>query len=353
MCYLKLFVCSLLFFTITAAPIAQNITIFQRYQQTLINPKILPFLSECLPKATGKASEIFCNSYFDMLQHFNQDPTAQEILETQSFYTRDEIVKGFCADFNKIVPKTSNVTINQKYVEQFYEFIVNQDNCKTFCKEFDDDLKSTIKQKCVLLSYGYNVIRNSAETKLLLDDKSDKGKVMTNPSNVSTNEDKVQNTDTNSIVQQEISPNNEPNKLHEEIKDELAKFLIPIPKVIDLQSKKESIQIPINKVTVEPQIVLSSEDKKPIDTIISSSEKTEKKISVEPSTDDLESIGNQPANDSKLPEQNLIDPNEIEPKDDKMDEPIATEENPALNLDEAGSNNAFDNGLEGVENIGK
>lgn len=354
MSYLKLCVCSLLFFTITAAPIEQNITIFQRYKQTLMNPKILPVLLECFPKPTGKASEIFCNSYFDILHNLNQDPTVQEILETLNFYARDEVVKGFCADFNKIVPKTSNVTTYQNYVEQFYEFIVNQDNCKTFCIKSDSDLKNSINQKCVLLSYGYNVIRNSAEKKHLLDDKSDKTKVMTNSLNVPTNAANVEKPDTNSVVQPEISPKqlDEINKeTNSKIKDEQSKFLIPIPKVSDVQPK-ESIQVAINKVTVEPQIILSAEDKKPINTVFSSSEKTEKKIIFEPPTDQLESVVN-PGNDSKLPEHTVIDPNETEEKEVKLDEPVATEENQALNLDEAGNNNAFENGLDVAESIGK
>lgn len=331
MCYLKLFVFSLLFLSITAAAIQQNLNIFQRYHQTLNNSKILPFISECIGKPT-KASEMYCSAYFDMLNNLNTDPTVEEILETLNLYTNDVIVEGFCVEFKELVPKTSNNTIYQKFVEQFYRFIVEQDNCKSFCIEIDSDLKNIIKPKCIMLSYGYKVIRNSALTKPL----DDKTVMITNPSNVSTNVVNTPKPDTNSIVQPEANPIVEiANKIKED--EQVKNIIVHNPKEIEEHSK-ELIQTPIKKVTDATQVVLGSEDVKPINTVLSSSEKTEKKDLVEPPTEDLDSILNQ-GNDSKFPEQ--IDPNEMDDKNLKPFDETVTDEN-IVNLDENVNNNPFD-----------
>lgn len=342
MCYIKLFVCSLLLVTISAAPIEQNNLAFQRYAQTLNNPKLIPFLSECLPKPINRKDEIFCNAYFDMLLHLNEDPTAQNIVEIQSSSGRDEIVKNFCSHFIENVPKTSNVTMFTSDVEQFYKIIVTDENCKTFCLELDSDLKKTVKQKCVLLSWGYDSI---ARTSVIADATKDK----TVSSNLEDTAD--HQLDPNSVVASVIAPN--PIKFVEQTKintgiqtkdEEQPKTFVPVN---EIPLKENS---PSKSVTPESQNVLSSEDKKPIDTIPSSSEKmknSKKIVPFEPPTEDLDSSKN-PINDPKLSEQSAIEPSEtdlIDEKDAKVEDP-ATESsalNSALNLDENGNdNNAFD-----------
>lgn len=338
MCYIKLFVCSLLLVTISAAPIEQNNLAFQRYAQTLNNPKLIPFLSECLPKATSKKDAIFCNTYFDMLLHLNEDPSAQNILEIQSSSGREDIVKNFCTHFIENIPKTSNVTMYTEDVEQFYKIIVTDENCKTFCLDLDSDLKKTVKHKCVLLSWGYDSI---ARTRLI-----DATKVKTVSSNVE--ETAAHQPDPNAVVAPVIPPNQikfvdqTKENVGSQIKQtEQSKTIVPVNEI----TLKENSQLPSKIVTPEPQTLLSAEDRKPIDTIPSSSEKnknTEK-------SEDLDSSKN-PINDPKLSEQSVIEPSEsdlIEEKEVKeVDIPDVTESsdlNSALNLDENGNdNNAFD-----------
>lgn len=358
MCYLKLILCSLLFFTITtAAPIdlqTQNITnsqIFIKYADNLMHPKILGFLSECLPKPTNRKGEIFCNAYFDMLTHLNEVPTLQTIYDIQNNSARNEIIENFCTNFKENIPKTSNVTMYEKDVEQFYEIIVVKNNCDAFCLELNADMEKSIKQKCILISWGYNSIAK----KRLTDSTT---QVTTNLSKITSNEVIPVKPDSNAIVP-EITP---VEKVQEEIKkavDGKIKEETPKDDTQVLYPKdntthlKQSIQIPNKTVSVAPQSELSADDVKPLDTI-PSSEKTEIKSSVEPINpigDEFDAVINSA---DELPDNSVVaDPNEDTVKKSEKVEDVITES--VLNLNENGNdNNPFDNNsLDAVESNGK
>lgn len=151
----------------------------RKYQNTLTNKTLLPFVSDCTfvynitssptatqstPSVKQSRENLLCLVYFDMVNNlgksgFNDYQTEASVIDTLTVYDNDTLVSHFCNLFGAEIPMDEDkrpfeTTLMPK--RDSWKVLQNRDACNQFCMYLDDNTFVTrIKPVCKLVSGGY------------------------------------------------------------------------------------------------------------------------------------------------------------------------------------------------------
>lgn len=155
-----------------------------KYQHTLLNETILPFLNNCSivhmvtspPSTTTQTSSVpkrpdgnlLCLVYFDMVNNlaksgFSDYQTAQSIFDTLEAYNKESIIGNFCNLFAGEIPSEAEKRPYETRIASGNmssgQMLKSSHACNLLCFEFNaETYQARIKPICKMISGGYRAL---------------------------------------------------------------------------------------------------------------------------------------------------------------------------------------------------